>query len=109
ATGKPFIVSMSDAAASGGYWIASQADSIVAEPGTLTGSIGVLAGKMVLKDAWEKIDLNWSSVKTDANADMWSPNQNFTAFGWMKLNESLDNIYASFLKRVAKGRNLSVA
>ena len=71
--GKPVIVSMADTAASGGYWIAMGATAIVAQPGTLTGSIGVVAGKMVFRDLSERLQVHWGSVQRGDNADMWSP------------------------------------
>ena len=70
--GKPVIVSMAEFAASGGYWIAMDAAQIVAEPGTLTGSIGVFAGKPVLTEFWDEVGVNWGQVARGANATMWS-------------------------------------
>ena len=75
AAGKPVIVSMSNTAASGGYWIAMGADRIVAQPATLTGSIGVIAGKPVLEEAWRKLGVNWAEITRGASAGMWSINQ----------------------------------
>src|SRR3546814_3503939 len=60
--GKPVIVSMAEVAASGGYWIAAYAEEIVAEPATLTGSIGVFAGKIVTSGLWEELGANWQGV-----------------------------------------------
>ena len=61
-SGKPVVVSMGNTAASGGYWIALAADRIVAQPGTLTGSIGVVAGKPDLAGAWRKLGVNWAEI-----------------------------------------------
>jgi protease-4 len=104
--GKPVIVSMSDVAASGGYWIAAYADRIVAHPSSITGSIGVLGGKLITKEAWAKIGVNWGNVHTGDNASMWSSSEDYTAHGWERLQGSLDNIYKGFIDRVAEGRKL---
>ncbi|MDH3658886.1 MAG: signal peptide peptidase SppA [Alphaproteobacteria bacterium] len=105
---KPVIVSMGDVAASGGYWIAMDATRIVADPGTLTGSIGVLAGKPVLDGLWEKLGVNWGTVGRGANAAMWSMNQDYGQRGRERLNRFLDQIYAAFTEGVARGRGMSV-
>lgn len=104
--GVPVIVSMGNVAASGGYFVAAPAHAIVAEPGTITGSIGVVAGKMVLSDLWEKAGIGWSGVKAGDNADMWSPNQDYSATAWAGLQATLDRIYGDFTGKVADGRNL---
>ncbi|MEN8236470.1 MAG: signal peptide peptidase SppA [Pseudomonadota bacterium] len=106
--GLPVIVSMSDMTASGGYWIAAFADKIVAHPGTLTGSIGVAAGKMVTGDFWAHWGINWKNVHVGENAGMWSSSEQFSQRGWQRLNASLDAIYDAFLERVARGRNMSL-
>lgn len=104
--GKPVIVSMSDVAASGGYWIASFADRIVAHPSSITGSIGVLGGKLVTKEAWNKIGVNWENVHSGENAGMYSSSEDYSAFGWERLQASLDNVYSGFIDRVSEGRKL---
>ena len=106
--GKPVIVSMSNAAASGGYWIAASADKIVAHPGTITGSIGVYSGKVSTEAFWDKFGIHWGAVQIGKNADMWSPIKEFTPHGWQRLQAFLDDIYATFIDKVAKGRSLSV-
>jgi protease-4 len=105
---KPVIVSMGDVAASGGYWIAMDATRIVADPGTLTGSIGVLAGKPVLDDLWDKLGVNWGTVGKGANASMWSVNQDYGTRGRARLDSFLDQTYAAFTQGVARGRGMSV-
>ncbi|MBP6985169.1 MAG: signal peptide peptidase SppA [Alphaproteobacteria bacterium] len=105
-SGKPVIISMSDVAASGGYWISAYADSIVAHPSTITGSIGVLGGKWVTKEAWEKLGIHWDQVQIGDNASMWSNIVDYTPQGWERLQSSLDNIYQNFIERVAEGRKL---
>lgn len=107
AGGKPVIVSMGEMAASGGYFVAAPASQIVAQPGTITGSIGVLSGKVVLSDMWSKLDVVWDGVRAGANADMDSPNRDYSAAGWTKLQAGLDRAYADFMGKVANGRQMS--
>jgi protease-4 len=104
--GKPVIVSMGDVAGSGGYFVAMAADKIVAQPGTITGSIGVVAGKMITSGFWDKIGLSWDSVHTSANAGMWSEMQDYTPGQWNRLQAFLNTVYDDFTQKVAAGRNL---
>lgn len=104
--GKPVVVSMGGHAASGGYWIASSADKIIAEPGTITGSIGVFGGKMVLAGLWRKLGVNWDSVSEGKNALMWSANRTFSAEEGARFDNTLDRVYDAFIDRVAEGRHL---
>lgn len=104
---KPVIVSMGDVAASGGYWIAMDATTIVADPGTLTGSIGVLAGKPVLDKLWTKLGVNWGTVGRGANSSMWSTNSDYNNIGRARLDAFLDETYNAFTAGVARGRGLS--
>ncbi len=104
--GKPVVVSMGDVAASGGYFAAMGADRIVAQPGTITGSIGVFAGKFVLADLWKKLGVNWDEVHQGANAGMWSANQAFTPAGWDRLNAMLDHTYADFTGKASVARKI---
>ncbi|OYQ32505.1 signal peptide peptidase SppA [Niveispirillum lacus] len=106
AAGKPVIVSMGSVAASGGYWVSMGADRIVAAPGTITGSIGVLAGKMVLRGLTDWAGVNIEPISRGANAGMWSSNTPFTPAQEERLNAFLDSTYASFTQGVADGRNL---
>lgn len=105
--GKPVVVSMGGYAASGGYWVAAPADKIVAQPGTLTGSIGVFGGKLEMSGLWDKLGVNWDSVAEGKNARMWSSNKPFTDAEFEKFESMLGNIYDSFIDRVAEGRGLS--
>lgn len=105
--GKKVVVSMGSTAASGGYWAVVDADYIYAEPATLTGSIGVFAGKVVLKDLWEKIGLSWDSVSYGKNSDMWSTNSKFPPAAQERFDAMLDHVYSNFINRVATGRNMS--
>ena len=104
--GKPLIVSMGEVAASGGYWIAAGAQQIVAQPATITGSIGVLSGKFDTSALWDDLGVNWGSVQRGRNADMWSGTSGFSQIGAERLNAMVDEIYARFLDRVAAGRGM---
>jgi protease-4 len=104
--GKPVIVSMGDVAGSGGYFVAAAADKIVAHPATITGSIGVVSGKLVTTDFWEKLGLNWGRLEAAENAAMWSSLEEFSPEQWAKLQEWLDRVYTDFVGKVAQGRNL---
>jgi protease IV len=106
--GVPVIVSMGNLAASGGYFVAAPAQAIVAEPGTITGSIGVFAGKMVASGLWDKAGIGWSGIKAGENADMWSANTDFSPAAWAKLQDMLDRVYEDFTGKVADGRKLTL-
>ncbi len=106
---KPVVVSMAGVAASGGYFIAAPANVILADPGTVTGSIGVYAGKFVLSGLWEKLGVKWGRVEGGANAGIWSANQPFTPEQWEKFQAQLDRTYADFLAKVREGRKLDPA
>jgi protease IV len=106
AAGKPVIASMGEVAASGGYWIAMDASSIVARPATLTGSIGVLAGKPVLAGLWDKLGVEWGTVQRGESASMWSLNKPFSPQGRARLEAFLDRVYDAFVEGVARGREL---
>ena len=105
--GKPVIVSMGDVAGSGGYYVAAGADKIVAEPATLTGSIGVLAGKMVVSDLLKKIGVSTDSAQVGANAAMFSPTEDFSERGRARLEAFLDETYKGFKDHVATGRHMT--
>jgi protease-4 len=107
AQGKPVIVSMAEFAASGGYWIAMDASQIVAEPGTLTGSIGVFAGKPVLAEFWNELGVHWGQIARGANATMWSTLEGYSDRARVRLEAFLDQTYAAFVDGVARGRGLS--
>lgn len=104
--GKPLIVSMANVAASGGYFVAMNARKIVAEPATLTGSIGVYAMKFVTKDLWAKVGLSWGTLATSANANMWSTLSSFNEEERQKVDAWLDFVYADFTSKVAAARKL---
>ncbi len=106
--GKPVIVSMGDTAASGGYYIATGADKIIAEPGTITGSIGVFGGKIVFDGLWQKIGLTWDHVAYGQNADIGTSTARFTPEQRRHTEAMLDQSYHTFISRVAAGRHLTV-
>jgi protease-4 len=104
--GKPVIVSMGEKAASGGYWVAMSADRIVAQPATLTGSIGVVAGKIVTEGLWDRIGMNWEQVTRGQHATIWSPLTPYTDDEQARLDAMLDRIYDAFVRQVAEARRL---
>jgi protease-4 len=108
AAGKPVVVSMGDVAASGGYFIAAPADVIVAQPGTITGSIGVIMGKPVLRDLFERAGVATDTItdSTGGVATMFSSSRPFSDGEWTRINEWLDGVYADFTDKVAAGRRL---
>jgi len=104
----PIVVSMGDYAASGGYFIALSGDKILAEPLTLTGSIGVLGGKIVTANLWKKLGVNWGNVQFGNNAGIVSSNHNFSSSEKQAINKSLDNIYNDFIHKVSSARNIEI-
>ncbi len=106
AQGKPVIVSMGDVAGSGGYYIAAPANTIVAEPATLTGSIGVLAGKIVIGGLLHKLGITYDLAQRGANAAMFSAFDDFSPAAHARLESFLDATYRGFKERVAAGRHM---
>ncbi|QRN97497.1 signal peptide peptidase SppA [Archangium violaceum] len=106
--GKPVIVTMGTYAASGGYFVAMDADKIVAQPGTLTGSIGVFGGKMVTADLWEKLGVNWEPLGVGKNATMYSSDLEFTPEQLARNDAFLDRVYEDFTAKAAEGRKMPV-
>lgn len=108
AAGTPVVASMGSVAASGGYYIAMAADTIVANPGTITGSIGVVTGKLVARDLKERLGVGSDVVRTNTNADAWSVNAPFTAEQQRILEAEADLFYDDFIGRVAESRSMTV-
>lgn len=104
--GKPVIVSMGNLAGSGGYFVAMAADKIVAQPGTITGSIGVLGGKVLTTGAWDKIGVSWDEVHVGNHARIWSSTSDYSPPEQKRFEAALDRIYADFTSKVAEGRRL---
>ncbi|MEO8555155.1 MAG: signal peptide peptidase SppA [Actinomycetota bacterium] len=106
--GKPVVVSMGEAAASGGYYIACPADVIVALPSTLTGSIGVFGGKMVVRELLDRVGLTTGSVSHGARSLMFSPRRGFSDEERERFAATIDAIYDDFVAKVARGRGRPV-
>ena len=103
----PVIASMSDVAASGGYYIAMPAQAIVAQPATLTGSIGVVAGKFVVGEAFSKLGANIESVSQGRFAEINSPVRAFSSAERAKVQVQLDAVYETFVRKAAEGRAMT--
>jgi protease IV len=106
--GKPVVASMGAVAASGGYYVSMAADAIVANPGTITGSIGVVTGKLVARDLKDRLGIGSDSVRTNRNADAWSLNKPFTDEQHAHVEAEADLFYTDFVQRVAQGRDMAV-
>lgn len=102
---KPVVASMSDVAASGGYYIAMPATAIVAEPATLTGSIGVVMLKFVIDGTLKKLGMNLEGVKDGRYADLYSPVKPFTPEERARIQEQMQATYDTFVEKAAQGRN----
>mgnify|MGYP002639882369 CR=1 FL=1 len=107
--GKPVVVSMGGVAASGGYYVAAGADTIFAEPGTITGSIGVYGGKVSLVGLYEQLGIGSASWSRGRKAGMWGSSRPFDPVEDAALEHMIDNTYATFKDRVATGRDLDPA
>ena len=107
--GKPVVASMGGVAASGGYYIAMGADAIVANPATITGSIGVITGKVVIRELLERLGVGSETVRTNANADAWSADSPFTPAQLAHREAEADLFYNDFVRRVAEGRTMTTA
>jgi protease-4 len=105
---KPLVVSMGDVAASGGYYLAMGADWIVAEPATLTGSIGVIAGKVNLRGLYHLLGLSKEAIDRGERAGAQSDYRPFTEPEKRKLEEDIRGIYEDFVAKAAACRNLQV-
>lgn len=105
---KPLVISMSDVAASGGYYIAMTGDPVLAYPDTVTGSIGVIYGKVNIQGLYDKLGISTEILKRGANADIDSAVKPLTPDSRRKLREGVEFIYDGFLKRVAEGRKRPV-
>jgi protease IV len=101
---KPIVASMGGTAASGGYYIAAAADRILANPGTLTGSIGVIMQFMKMKGLYEKVGLDQQVVKSGEFKDFSSPLRDLTDREQTLLQETIDDVYAQFVDAILEGR-----
>jgi protease-4 len=107
--GKPVVVTMGNLAGSGGYFVAMGADKIVAQPGTITASIGVLGGKLLTTGFWDRLGITWDEVHTSTNGTMFTGTEDYTPKEWAKFQQWLDRVYADFTTKVADGRKLPKA
>ena len=105
---KPLVISMSDVAASGGYYIAMTGDPVLAYPNTITGSIGVIYGKVNLKGLYDKLGVNTEIIMRGKNADLDTSSRPMSASARTKLREGIASTYQAFLERVAEGRKRKV-
>ncbi len=103
---RPVVVYMGAVAASGGYYIATPADYIFAQPGTITGSIGVIAAKLINNEALRKLHFNPVTYQRGANAGIFSPQQPFNEAERAKVQQSIERIYEQFVQRVADARKM---
>ena len=101
---RPLIVSMSDLAASGGYYIAMPGQVIVAQPSTLTGSIGIYGGKLVMGGVYQKLGANIEATSIGRNAEMDSPARPFNASELQKVEAQLRAFYGDFVRKAAESR-----
>ncbi len=106
--GKPVVAAMGDVAASGGYFVSMGATEIVANPSTLTGSIGVFAGKVVNQGLYDKLGLVREDVQSGRLADMFAGNRSFSEDEWRILDRWLDQVYDDFTTKAAADRGLRV-
>jgi len=104
--GKPVVASMGDVAASGGYLVSSAADAIVADPGTVTGSIGVIMQVTVLEGLYEKLGIDVETVKSGPHKDMAAGDRPLTETERELLQEMVDDVYDQFVDAVVEGRGM---
>lgn len=101
---KPFIVSMGNVAASGGYYVAAGGGQVFADPATITGSIGVVGGKLVTKGLWNWFGINFHEISRGKNADLYSTKQPFTEEQRQIVRNYMQEVYQAFKDRVTEGR-----
>ncbi len=101
---KPLVVSMGNIAGSGGYYVACRADAIVADPTTITGSIGVISGKLVTAELWDKVGINFHPYQRGANADFYAGPDRFRDEHRAKLRSWMGDVYGAFTAHVEAGR-----
>jgi protease-4 len=107
--GKPVIISMGDVAASGGYWVSANGTRVYAEPGTITGSIGVYTGQFAVGGLLDKIGVTTETIKRGEHADMESGFRALTEAELTLLRDNARYTYGQFLERVAQGRRMSTS
>jgi protease-4 len=105
---KPFVVSMGDVAGSGGYYIAMGADRIFADPGTITGSIGVVGGKLALEGLYGKVGITTDIISLGRNSGVNSSTSGFTDSERVSMQKLLNDIYEQFTSKAAQGRKMDL-
>lgn len=108
-SGKPIVVSMADMAASGGYWLAAKGDKIVANPATITGSIGVIMQMANMEELYEKIGIEPLTIKSGPHKDMGATNRSLTESEEEILQSMVNDIYEQFVEVVVTGRKMDEA
>jgi protease IV len=104
---KPLVVAMGPVAGSGGYWVATPGRWIVAQPGTLTGSIGVLTGKLVMSDLWAKFHVNRETIAFGDHVTMSSDDRGYSKEERQIVQGEIDRIYELFLEIVGRARQMT--
>jgi protease-4 len=107
--GKPVVVSMGDVAGSGGYYVAMGSDAIVADPATVTGSIGVVYAKFSVPDLMQRLGVRMEVVKSDPVSDALSPSRPMTEAELAQLDQVVGELYSTFTAKVTQGRKLDPA
>ncbi len=105
---KPVVASMGDVAASGGYYIAMGCDKVLAEPTTITGSIGVVGGKMALRGMYEKVGISIDTISRGKNSSLFSPTSKFTPSERRAILNMMQDTYEQFTSKAAEGRSMPV-
>jgi protease-4 len=105
---KPIVASMGDVAASGGYYIAMGADKIVAAPGTVTGSIGVVGGKLAIRGLFEKVGITTETIERGKNSGLFSSSGPFTDSQRAVVTEMMEDVYVQFTTKAAEGRKMPI-
>jgi protease-4 len=106
---KPFIISMGNVAASGGYYISCAADTIFADQATITASIGVAGGKLITRGMWDRLGIDWVSYKRGAHGDIFNSNQRYNDDERTLLDRYMQEVYGVFKGHVVKGRGSKLA
>ncbi len=105
---KPIVASMGDVAASGGYYIAMGADKIIATPGTVTGSIGVVGGKLAIRGLYKKIGITTETIERGRNSGLFSSSGPFTDSQREVVRSMMEDVYDQFTSKAAEGRKMPV-
>jgi protease IV len=103
---KPIVASMGDVAASGGYYIAMGADKIIATPGTITGSIGVVGGKLAMRGLYDKVGITTETIERGKNSGLFASSGMFTESQRAAIKNMMEDIYGQFTSKAARGRKM---